>query len=146
MAELVGATGDGDFLVDLRPFLVACKCPYAVASESGRWRRTLAEVNPGTRMKDLSIAATNVDTAGDPYVACQNLTNSATESNRTADNAECVSTTLGTFVSDVDKDLKSTIHRPVLVSLLPWNTVLLAVCVDPCYKIGAVSDSQSNID
>jgi hypothetical protein len=78
-------------------------------------------------MNDLSIAANNVDTAGDPYVACQNLTNSATEANRTADAAECVATALGTFILDVDKDLKSTIHRPVLSSLLPWNTVLLAV-------------------
>jgi hypothetical protein len=78
-------------------------------------------------MNDLSIAATNVDTAGDPYVACQNLTNSATESNRTADAAECVSTALDTFELDVDNDLKSTIHKPVKASLLPWNTVLLAV-------------------
>jgi hypothetical protein len=78
-------------------------------------------------MNALSIETKNVDAAGEPYVACQNLTKSAAESNRTADAAECVATALGTFILDVDKDLKSTIHRPVLSCLLPWNTVLLAV-------------------
>ena len=39
---------------------------YAVAKEFGGLRRTLAAVNPGTRIKLLSIADTNVDTAGEP--------------------------------------------------------------------------------
>ncbi len=71
-----------------------------------------------SRINDLSIAAKNADTAGDPHVACQNSTNSTTESNRTGDAGECVATALGTFVLDVNNALKLTIHRPVLVSLV----------------------------
>ena len=71
------------FVDDLMPFLVACRCPYAVATGLGVLRLILAAVRPGTRIKPLSIAAMNVDTA-DPKVAYQKFTKSAAESKRTA--------------------------------------------------------------
>ncbi len=76
----------------------------------------MAEVNPGTRMNDFSIAAKNVDTAGHPYVACQNLTNSAAESKRTAGAAECANIGSVQPAVAVDNVLKSIIHSPVLTS------------------------------
>ncbi len=87
----------------------------------------MAEVNPGTRMNDLSIAVKNVDTAGDPYVACQNLTNSAAESKRTADTAECANVGTVQHAAAVDNVLMSIIHSPALTSLSPWNTVLFSL-------------------
>ena len=80
---MVGSGGTLGF-VDLMPCLVACRCPYAVATGLGVLRLTLAAVKPGTRIKPLSIAAMNVETDGDPNVACQKFTKSAAESNRTA--------------------------------------------------------------
>ena len=64
-------------------------------------------------MNSLSIADVNVETAGDPKVACQKLTKSAAESKRMA--ADAVSPPM--FV--MDKVLKSTIHNPVRTSRLP---------------------------
>ena len=81
----------------------------------GGWRLTFAEVKPGTLMKPLSMAERKVEMAGEPNVACQKFTKSATESNRTAAEAE-----VELLIEDaVDSDLRSTIHSPVLTSRFP---------------------------
>ncbi len=75
----------------------------------------MTAVNPGTLINELSIAAVNVDTAGEPNAACQKFTKSATESNYIAADADW-------FVPPavaVDRVLKSTIHNPVRTSRLP---------------------------
>ena len=51
--------------MELSPFLVACRCPNAVANELGGFLRTFADVSPGTRINLLSIANKKVDTAGE---------------------------------------------------------------------------------
>lgn len=46
------------------------RCPLIMASESGRWRRTCAEVRPGKlERKPLSIAAHHVEMAGENMAA-----------------------------------------------------------------------------
>ena len=68
-------------------------------------------------MNPLSIAATKVDAAGDPYAACQKLTKSDTESKRIAADAAL------TVSSDaMDKLSKSTIQRPDRKSRQPVKT------------------------
>ena len=65
-------------------------------------------------MKPLSMAAINVDTAGDPKVACQKFTKSAADSNQIAAHADLsdIAWALPSAAA-VDSDLRSTIHKPV---------------------------------
>ena len=66
-------------------------------------------------MNELSIAEVNVDTVGEPNAACQKFTESATEYNRIAADADWFVLPLVA----VDRVLKSTIHNLVRTSRLP---------------------------
>ena len=71
------------------------------------------------------MAAMNVDTAGDPKVACQKFSKSATESKWTVAHAELSDTAWALLsAAAVDSDLRSTINKPVR-TLEHWLVMLV---------------------
>ena len=64
-------------LVDRTPCLVWSRCPRDVATGLGLCLRMVAADIPGIEINPLSIAAVNVDNAGDPKTPCQKAATSA---------------------------------------------------------------------